>query len=95
MARAWPRITLLSLGAGRSRHIPSRVKLEALYAFAKHCPNLFSLDMTFDATEIPDMQNPEKKSVIQQSLRVMDVALSPISEPRCVAEFLSAIFPRL
>ncbi|KAJ7929603.1 hypothetical protein B0H13DRAFT_1964083 [Mycena leptocephala] len=83
LARTWPHIKYLTL-KGRPRHMPSRVTLEGLCAFAKHCPNLETLEMTFDATV-----------KVAATLSVLSVALSPIRKPRRVAKFLSAIFPRL
>ncbi|KAJ6486297.1 hypothetical protein DFH09DRAFT_1291589 [Mycena vulgaris] len=40
MARAWPRIEILSLRAGPLRHVPPRLTLEGLSAFAEYCPHL-------------------------------------------------------
>jgi hypothetical protein len=75
--------------------MPSRVTLEGLCAFAKHCPNLETLEMTFDATVVPKIRRNGKKRKSQHTLSVLSVALSPIRKPRRVAKFLSAIFPRL
>jgi hypothetical protein len=94
LARTWPHIKYLTL-KGRPRHMPSRVTLEGLCAFAKHCPNLETLEMTFDATVVPKIRRNGKKRKSQHTLSVLSVALSPIRKPRRVAKFLSAIFPRL
>ncbi|KAJ7135714.1 hypothetical protein C8R44DRAFT_534588, partial [Mycena epipterygia] len=96
MARAWPRIELLWLPHGRSPHrISPRVTLEGVYAFAIHCPRLQALTMTFDATVVPKAKIEGRNRVSQHSLGLLDVAYSPVSKPRPVATFLSAIFPHL
>lgn len=91
MARAWPQIQYLHLEAGPSRHIPSRVTLVGLRAFAQHCPRLRTLYLTFDASVIPKI----KHDVSQTTLEYLNVALSPINNPQRVAEFLFAVFPSL
>ncbi|KAJ7713657.1 hypothetical protein DFH07DRAFT_763257 [Mycena maculata] len=96
MASAWPSIEVLHLTADVTyRHRYSRVTLEGIYAFAKHCPRLDNLDITFDATFVPKIRVKGKKRVFQRTLRIIDVAASPISQPTRVAKFLSTIFPRL
>ncbi|KAF7368701.1 hypothetical protein MVEN_00194800 [Mycena venus] len=95
MARAWPCITSLSLLACPSHRISPRVTLRVLYAFAKHCPELEVLEMTFDATKVPKIRINGKRRRSQWSLSYLNVGLSPISKPRLVASFLSVIFPEL
>ncbi|KAJ7481388.1 hypothetical protein B0H11DRAFT_1225892 [Mycena galericulata] len=97
MARAWPRIEVLALQAGRSRHARCSTTLRGLSALAKHCTNLRNLKMIFDATNVPDIHAHgfEQQNVVQRTLHSIHVSLSPISEPRRVAEYLSRIFPRL
>ncbi|KAJ7888286.1 hypothetical protein B0H13DRAFT_2042500 [Mycena leptocephala] len=74
-------IEVLGLTARPYRHVPSRVSLEGLYAFAKHCPHLRILALTFDATVVPKLRDNGKKRVTQR--------------PERVAKFLSAMFPCL
>ncbi|KAJ7919551.1 hypothetical protein B0H13DRAFT_1988642 [Mycena leptocephala] len=95
LARAWPQIEVLGLTARPYRHVPSRVSLEGLYAFAKHCPHLRILALTFDATVVPKLRDNGKKRVTQRSLCHLNVAASPIRKPERVAKFLSAMFPCL
>ncbi|KAJ6566445.1 hypothetical protein B0H19DRAFT_1257661 [Mycena capillaripes] len=92
MASAWPRIQRLYLMAGSYHHVRSRVTLAGLYAFANHCPCLRGLEMTFDATVVPKLAVVKRT---QQALDWLEVALSPITQPRCVAKFLAAMFPNL
>ncbi|KAJ6483581.1 hypothetical protein C8R47DRAFT_914036, partial [Mycena vitilis] len=95
MARAWPRIHDLVLKAGPSRHMSSRVTLEGLCAFTKHCPSLCVLALSFDATVVPKIRFTGRKRKSQQKLFSLHVALSPIRRPRAVAKLFAAIFPRL
>ncbi|KAJ6483548.1 hypothetical protein C8R47DRAFT_564546 [Mycena vitilis] len=94
LARAWPRIEHLTLGAGSSRHIPSRVTLRGLASFAQHCYHLETLHLTFDASVVSPLQNDETR-VPQTALDYLHVALSPVGDPQCVAEYLFEIFPAL
>ncbi|KAJ7113149.1 hypothetical protein C8R44DRAFT_930748, partial [Mycena epipterygia] len=95
MACAWPRIESLLLPPGRSHRITTRVTLEGVYAFAKHCPCLQVLSMAFDATDVPEIKIKAKNRVSQNSLDRLEVGSSLIGAPRPVAEFLSTIFPAL
>ncbi|KAJ6578521.1 hypothetical protein B0H19DRAFT_1230183 [Mycena capillaripes] len=95
MARAWPSIQSLELIASPARHMPSRVTLEGLYAFAKYCPRLRSLCITFDATVVPDTKENGNVRVAQQALESLDVRLSIVTDPSPVGKFLAAIFPGL
>ncbi|KAJ7113119.1 hypothetical protein C8R44DRAFT_984926 [Mycena epipterygia] len=95
MACAWPLIESLLLSSDRSHRITSRVTLEGIYAFAKHCPRLQVLRMTFDATVVPKIKLNARKRVSQNSLDRLHVGYSLISKPRPIAKFLSAIFPHL
>ncbi|KAJ7234477.1 hypothetical protein C8J57DRAFT_1089690, partial [Mycena rebaudengoi] len=88
MASAWPRLQCIALVASRYCHMDSRVTLEGVYAFARHCPNLGELRMTFDGTH-------GQSRAAQERLTVMDVAFSPIHRPQRVSTFLSKIIPRL
>ncbi|KAJ7143872.1 hypothetical protein C8R44DRAFT_864890 [Mycena epipterygia] len=66
-----------------------------IYAFAKHCPTLNLLQMTFDATVVPKINKNRTQRVAQESLDCINVALSLIKKPKSVAKFLFAIFPHL
>ncbi|KAJ6483569.1 hypothetical protein C8R47DRAFT_1217648 [Mycena vitilis] len=54
-----------------SRHVHSRVTLEGLYSFAKYCPKLIILEMSFDATVVPRIQINGQKRAEQQSLSLL------------------------
>ncbi|KAJ7503712.1 hypothetical protein B0H11DRAFT_2222339 [Mycena galericulata] len=97
LACAWHRIEVLMLQADYSGHARYSTTLGGLSAFAKHCPNLRNLGMIFDATNVSEIHShhTEQQNVVQRTLSHIHVSLSPISEPRHVAEYLSAIFSRL
>jgi hypothetical protein len=95
LARAWPHIEVLGLTARPYRHVRSRVTLDGLYAFAKYCPRLRILAITFDATVVPKIRDNGKKRVAQRCLYHINVAASLIRKPQRVAKFLSTIFPSL
>ncbi|KAJ7466160.1 hypothetical protein B0H11DRAFT_59099 [Mycena galericulata] len=97
VARAWPRITYLTLGAIHSMHVPSRMTLCALLSFAKFCPCLCHLQLQLDATVVPqwDAQKSDKKRPRQKTLTSLDVLGSPVGPPLAVAAFLSSIFSNL
>ncbi|KAJ7697240.1 hypothetical protein B0H17DRAFT_1197639 [Mycena rosella] len=96
IARAWPRVELVWLKALNSTELRSRVTLEGLYAFARFCPSLRRLAVTFDATVVPQRRDSANKERVAQScLTSLDVALSHVTHPHQTAQFLSTIFPRL
>ncbi|KAJ6514431.1 hypothetical protein C8R47DRAFT_1064180 [Mycena vitilis] len=92
-ARAWPRMEALTLCVLRhSPTPPPRVTLTSLHSFAEHCPHLWFLAITLDATAIPPSRNP---CVPQRQLTHLRVTHSPISAPSGVARLLSDIFPNV
>ncbi|KAJ7471630.1 hypothetical protein B0H11DRAFT_1811909 [Mycena galericulata] len=95
MASAWPRLENLALVTSRDRHMDSCVTLEGIYSFAKHCPNLRTLRMVFDATIVPKLLDHAQTRVAQERLNFMDVASSAIRKPRRISTFLFKIFPGL
>ncbi|KAJ7699335.1 hypothetical protein B0H17DRAFT_1177129, partial [Mycena rosella] len=95
LARAWPRLRILSLTADTdAEHHPSRVSLDALCAFAQHCPALAHLSITLDAVAVPPVEAASDRP-IQTCLVMLNVAASPISTPSHVAAFISKLFPTL
>jgi hypothetical protein len=94
LASSWPRLEILSLGG--PRHAPSRVTLRALYALARHCPNLEFLEIALDATDIAGLEsNGFEGRACQTNLTDIDLGYSPIAAATPVAAFLSATFPKL
>ncbi|KAJ7937685.1 hypothetical protein B0H13DRAFT_1852323 [Mycena leptocephala] len=94
MVRAWPNIRSLSLSAGPSGHVPSRVTLSGLYAFVPLCSRLRDLDITFDATVVPKIKINGKKRQVQRTLESLDVGASPITKPSHVARSNQLIMHR-
>ncbi|KAJ7824992.1 hypothetical protein B0H14DRAFT_2369216 [Mycena olivaceomarginata] len=92
MARAWPRLESLCLATGTDRPHPSSMTLLCLRAFAKHCHELTSLTITFDATTVPPLDDSPEATVSQSRLSSLDVGTSPISDPFTVAQFMSGLF---
>ncbi|KAJ7092495.1 hypothetical protein B0H15DRAFT_834147 [Mycena belliarum] len=94
LARAWPRLRLLALKADTAMaHYAPHATLDALRAFAQHCPELESLVLTFTAIVVPSESAPPQQT---QSLMVqLGVGASPISSAAPVAGFISALFPAL
>ncbi|KAJ6494527.1 hypothetical protein C8R45DRAFT_824394 [Mycena sanguinolenta] len=95
LAAAWPRIEELHLhGSAEERPTPQCGTLLALQALARHCSNLHTLELSFDATSIPPI--PSKASARQLFLHPalvnLNVAHSQISHAFDVARFLSATF---
>ncbi|KAJ7630186.1 hypothetical protein FB45DRAFT_832757 [Roridomyces roridus] len=85
MARSWPRIERLDLQSQFQFGNPTpRASVCCLRAFAKYCPNLGWLCMTFDA-------------IVQKSLESLVVATSPIGveSAQPIAAFLASAFPSL
>lgn len=95
MARSWPRLKIRKLVASTTRHMPSRVTLEGLYAFAEHCPQLNDLTLTFDATLAPHTPPSDQPRHSQLCLKCLNVEGSPVGDPGPVAEFLFSISPHL
>ncbi|KAJ7107987.1 hypothetical protein C8R43DRAFT_1044418 [Mycena crocata] len=97
LAQAWPRLETLKLGM----HFINRVTpspsptLTSLRSFARYCPNLRDLLMTFDATVIPEPEANPVARTVQHRLRHLDVDLSAISTPISVARFISGSFSGL
>ncbi|KAJ7174806.1 hypothetical protein C8R46DRAFT_990845 [Mycena filopes] len=94
LARAWPCIESLSLSSDSACRLRPRVTLVGIRSFAAHCPALRVLDITFDATTIPDLLDAGK-IVRQPRLVSLRVAHSPVRESAATAVFLGAVFPSL
>ncbi|KAJ6621019.1 hypothetical protein B0H10DRAFT_2354569 [Mycena sp. CBHHK59/15] len=92
MARAWPRIEHLHLAAGTDTQYPPNMTLHGLLAFARHCAALSSLSIVINANNVPPSDFAANIRVLQTKLTTLNVGQSPISKPKDVARFLSAIF---
>ncbi|KAJ6491971.1 hypothetical protein C8R45DRAFT_190055 [Mycena sanguinolenta] len=95
LARAWPQLRVLGLGfAGMNddTELQPRFSLRSLSVLAQHCPALAELNLTLDATVVPE---PDPTIVPQLALRYFGVGRSPITSTSLVAEFISALFPSL
>ncbi|KAJ7897571.1 hypothetical protein B0H14DRAFT_3853206 [Mycena olivaceomarginata] len=98
IARAWPRITSLDLAGSAFLHVPPRMTLCALLAFAWFCPHLWRLSLPINARSVPKWQKAQTAAEArptQRRLRSLHVGDSPVGTPLDVAAYLSSIFPRL
>lgn len=94
MARAWPKLKTLRLTASSDLHHPSSISLLGLRVLAKHCPELTSLILTFDASIVP-LISDSPETISQSSLADLDVGPSAITDPFLVTQLLSRLFPNL
>ncbi|KAF7329354.1 hypothetical protein MKEN_00196700 [Mycena kentingensis (nom. inval.)] len=94
LARSWPRITQLTLQTGSESEVqlPPTTTLDALRAFATHCPELVSLGLALDATVVPPFETYRDARIMQSALRSISVGKSAIRDPADVARFLSSFF---
>ncbi|KAK7035708.1 hypothetical protein R3P38DRAFT_3183521 [Favolaschia claudopus] len=88
------RSTLL-LAEATTLHSPSKLSLNALRAFATHCPELNFIAIAFDASTVPLIHDSFESHGSQSSLTCLDVRKSPIIDLDSVATFLSKLFPNL
>ncbi|KAJ7753610.1 hypothetical protein DFH07DRAFT_823856 [Mycena maculata] len=95
MARSWPNLQSLHLEAATSLCHPSRMTLHGLRGFAQHCKDLKKLSVTFDASTVPPLNDPNT-IISQASLVWLNVgAATIITDQTAVALFLSDLFPNL
>ncbi|KAJ7442703.1 hypothetical protein B0H11DRAFT_1881713 [Mycena galericulata] len=96
LARAWPYIEELHLIAEWHEHPPTGTLL-GLRAFAQHCPYLHTLELTFDASSVPESpaELHLRQKLVHPTLITLNVAHSPISSGFDVARYMSAMFPNL
>ncbi|KAJ7264503.1 hypothetical protein B0H12DRAFT_1321429 [Mycena haematopus] len=95
MARAWPNLEELSLKS-RSDHQP-RCTLKSLHSFARHCPRLCALHLTFDASGVPPSLIMPTDPLPQGKLMSLNVAYSRTSYNSlpAVAVFMASLFSNI
>ncbi|KAF7345351.1 hypothetical protein MVEN_01552800 [Mycena venus] len=97
MAGAWPNLEEFGLRA-RSNYEP-RCTVLSLQSFARHCPRLWVLAITLDASAVPGPQGPSTDAPFppQDKLKCLNVASSRTSDASvaAVAAFISSIFSNL
>ncbi|KAJ7652823.1 hypothetical protein DFH06DRAFT_1093842 [Mycena polygramma] len=92
LARAWPHLKTLRLQGGDEYVRPiSRVTFRGIRALGQYCPRLNYLNIPFDASLVPH----EVDIKPHESLFLLHVAGSFISDPEAVASYLYILFPRL
>ncbi|KAG6918421.1 hypothetical protein DXG01_014600 [Tephrocybe rancida] len=92
IARAWPGLVSLDFW-GTYEPILSRVTLAALRSFAEHCPHLDNLSILLDGT-VPCVPNTSPHLSID-SLRVLNVQSSPITDAGMAAAYLLKMTPNI
>ncbi|KAJ7123189.1 hypothetical protein C8R44DRAFT_785510 [Mycena epipterygia] len=96
MAAAWPEMHSLKFGSEVLITERPRATLKSLIAFARHQPELTSLGIRMDVSDVPEFsQVPGRR--ISHDLNVLYVGTSPLvsTETPAVAAFLSNLFPDL
>ncbi|KAJ7776890.1 hypothetical protein DFH07DRAFT_936793 [Mycena maculata] len=93
LARAWPHLQELSLATEKHESTP-RATLCGLQALAQHCAKLRTVEITFDATNVPPVTTDEPQ-IVQRNLVSLNVAFSPIAAAFPVARYLSGTFVNL
>ncbi|KAJ7761826.1 hypothetical protein B0H16DRAFT_540167 [Mycena metata] len=93
MATAWSRLERLALGSSTS-HSP-KCTLLGLYFFSQRCPLLEALEITLDASSVPELSVDPAATIRQDKLSLIHVWFSPISDARAVANFMLALFGNL
>ncbi|KAJ7464107.1 hypothetical protein FB451DRAFT_454329 [Mycena latifolia] len=96
LARAWPHLEDLRLKAEWHDHSPS-VTLLSLRTLARHCPHIHTLEMTFDASSVPESPRELhlREQLLHPTLTTLNVAHSPITVAFDVARYISAMFSNL
>ncbi|KAJ7060572.1 hypothetical protein C8F01DRAFT_1143147 [Mycena amicta] len=96
LASGWPKLMHLHLSPEAEDWLHLQVEptttLDALRAFAQHCPMLETINMPFNAIIVPSFAT---RPISQGSLTTINFNQSPISNPTRVAAFLAAVFPNL
>ncbi|KAJ7141944.1 hypothetical protein C8R43DRAFT_1200479 [Mycena crocata] len=99
LARSWPRIESLELLTQYPNWLPPAT-IACLTSFARHCPALWKLGITFNAWKVPaDLQSTVVQPV-HRSLKYLNVEFSkvdvtrPVSLAR-VSRFILVLFPEL
>ncbi|KAJ7150748.1 hypothetical protein C8R46DRAFT_1198276 [Mycena filopes] len=97
MALAWPSIRRLSIDGRKSNPSDTIPTIMGLIPFSRHCPQLRSLQLDVDATNVR-MDDPSRSPrVLQTALTYVDFLNSPITSGSAsnVANFLCSVFPSL
>ncbi|KAJ7611869.1 hypothetical protein DFH06DRAFT_1485040 [Mycena polygramma] len=96
LASAWPLFQRFTLEVDddvvSTPWIPTKITIQCLQSFARHCPLLQYLAISFHATSVPSLRD---ESAVQSSLKELQVGFSPISDPAPVSQYLWKLFPLL
>ncbi|KAK7007830.1 hypothetical protein R3P38DRAFT_3211476 [Favolaschia claudopus] len=95
MAHAWPNLKVLMFEGDSLVGATRYPTLMALLSLSRHCPRLYRLSLSVNATEIRMDHASRAPRVVQVMLKSWDVSYSPLDSPPKVARLLSSVFPRL
>ncbi|KAF7329206.1 F-box domain-containing protein [Mycena kentingensis (nom. inval.)] len=100
LARAWPHLSALQLRTASDIQVRPTATLAALRGFAKHCPDLASLQIALDAStasSIPAFDTYRDDPAPQHELCTLNLGVSPLRTwlTRAAARFISGHFPAL
>ncbi|KAJ7196884.1 hypothetical protein B0H12DRAFT_637616 [Mycena haematopus] len=92
MAQAWPDVGELSFGTDAPIIQAPKATLKCLIAFARHCPELMTLGIRMDATDVPAITRERTTSLNDM---YVGTSLINTSKEGLVAAFISNLFPEL
>ncbi|KII89494.1 hypothetical protein PLICRDRAFT_175668 [Plicaturopsis crispa FD-325 SS-3] len=95
MAVAWPSIESLYLFHGYGSRGFSRTTMVGVSALIRHCPELKSLHLGIDATDVALHVPSYLHASPNYSMDTLVFGASPVESPLAVASFLAAISPRV
>ncbi|KAF9465182.1 hypothetical protein BDZ94DRAFT_1254739 [Collybia nuda] len=95
MAKSWPKLQNLQLGCHLGWEKPSSITHRGLLAVAASCPELETLTISFDASELRDISPVIIPEAVNTKVKYLSVGDSRIVESAGVARFLSLVFPKV
>lgn len=95
MALSWPKLQEIQLRSHELVFAVSQITLRGLLCLAVGCPDLQSIELSFNASVAIDWGDRPDNFVPNTSTRYLHVGQSPIRDSLAVATFLSKVFPRL
>lgn len=95
MVKSWPKLQSLQLGSYLGWGKPSAVTHRGLLAIVAGCPDLETLGISFDASEVPHRLPVVVPETGNTKVKFLHVGDSRVKNPTRVANFISRLFPKL
>ncbi|EIW81627.1 hypothetical protein CONPUDRAFT_165716 [Coniophora puteana RWD-64-598 SS2] len=98
LGESLPRLEVLRLGDGRKANVPPRVTLDGVARLLRHCPALFELALSVDASNVPATIPAfvsDGGGIQNTNVVTLSVGDSPIVNPWPVAHYLWTILPSI